>query len=109
MATMTFKKVVSPKTTNLLLRCTRGEKEAVRTQAQVANLSMSEFMLRAALKHPISVKTDLHMVHELRFFIQGLRDIYHTEQPLNDERLRPVLAAAVEALNRVVGRSHQIK
>lgn len=106
---MTFKKAVTPKSTNLLLRCTEDEKAAIRAQAKVANLPVSQFMLRAALKHRIEVKTDLHTVHEIRFFIQALRDIYHTAQPLNDERLRPVLDAAVEALKRVVGRLHQIK
>ncbi len=106
---MTFKKTAAPNTSNLLLRCTEDEKEAVRAQAKAANLSVTEFMFRAALKHPISVKTDLHTVHEIRFFIQALRDIYSTAQPLNDERLRPVLDAAVDALKRVVGRPHQLK
>lgn len=106
---MVFKNSPDSLTARLNLRSTPEDKAAIEAQAKLANLSVSEFMIRAALKHPISVKTDMHNVHEIRFFIEALRDIYNDRQPPNDERLRPVLKAAAEALNRIAARSHQVK
>ena len=106
---MIFKDSLDSLTARLSLRSTPEDKTEIQRQAKLANLSLSEFMIRAALRHPISVKTDMHNVHEVRFFIEALRDIYNDGQPVNDERLRPVLNAAVDALKRIIGRPNQLE
>jgi hypothetical protein len=72
-------------------------------RAAQENISVGALLTTLPARRAITSKTDLHNVHEIRFFIQVLRDIYSTGQPLNDERLRPVLDAAVDALKRVIG------
>lgn len=106
---MTFKRSSDPKGKTLLIRCTEAEKEELQQRARLANLSVSEFLLRSALSHAIKVKTDMHNVLEIRGLINLLRDIYHRENFPNDDRLQPLLNEGVDALRRIGGRPHQIK
>ena len=62
-------------------------------------------MLRAALARQTRSKLDLHQINELRRLTRALRELYFDATPINDERLQPVLAAAVRALNRIDGQS----
>jgi hypothetical protein len=107
--TMTFKRSSDAKGKTVLIRCTEAEKLELQHRAKLANLSLSEFLLRSALRHAITVKTDMHNVLEIRALINTLRDIYNENAVPGDERLQPVLDEAVEALRRIIGRPHQLK
>jgi hypothetical protein len=106
---MTFKISDNPKSAEIKFRVAPADKAMIHERAAQENLSVGVLLTRLAGSRAISSKTDMHNVNEIRFLIEALRDIYSAGQPVNDERLRPVLRAAVDALNRIAGRPHQLK
>lgn len=106
---MTFRKSDDPKSAEIKFRVSPADKAMIHERAALENLSVGVLLTKLAGRRAITSKTDMHNVLEIRFFIEALRDIYNSGQPPNDERLRPVLDAAVDALKRVVGRPHQLK
>ena len=106
---MTFRKSNDPKSAEINFRVSPVDKAMIHERAVQENLSVGVLLTRLAGRRAITSKTDMHNVNEIRFLIQALRDIYNDGQPSNDERLRPVLDAAVSALNRIPGRPHQLK
>lgn len=101
---MAFKKVDDPKRTHLQIRLTPDEKMAIENRAFEANETVSSYVLKVCTGRPIRSHTEQHDLNELRLFIVALKDIYHSGTPVNDDRLTPLLEAAVACLNRRVGR-----
>jgi hypothetical protein len=106
---MTFKKSDNPKCAEVKFRVSPADKTMIHERAAQENLSVGVLLTKLAGRRAITSKTDMHHIHEIRFFIQALREIYSNGQPPNDERLRPILVAAVDALKRIAGRPHQLK
>lgn len=98
---MPFKKSATPKTTRLICRITAADKEWLQGKADNCGLSVSEYVLRAALGRQTRTRHDVHVINELRAINATLREIYHGAPARRPEELRPVLEAVVRAIERV--------
>lgn len=98
---MGFKKSKAPKTTTLQLRLKQEEKAEIQAKADDCMMSLSEFVLRAALGRQTRTQHDLHLVTELCRVADLLREIYHAEKPREASELEPVLNAVVKAIDRI--------
>jgi hypothetical protein len=98
---MTFRKTDNPKDTFLKMRLTEWDKIEIQGKASDCQLSMSEYLIRSALNRQTRSRMDVHQILEIRTLTRALRDMYFNGTPANDERLQPVLDAAVRALNRL--------
>lgn len=103
---MTFTKSDDPKRTTVQIRLTPTEKTEIENRAFECGETVSSYMLKSSLSRPIRNQSDRHEVNELRLFILSLKDLYHAGMP-SDERLTPVLQAAVAALNSQIGRKRR--
>jgi hypothetical protein len=90
---MTFRTISDPRTERIYLRVTEGEKAQLEAMAAVALISISDFIRRAALGHPIRARTDQIAINELRR-LGGL--IKHTHNLSGDAFTREHAALLAE-------------
>lgn len=98
---MGFKKSKAPKTTYFRVRLTQEDKDEIQVKADDCMMTLSEFVLRAALGRQTRTQHDLHLVTELCRVGHLLREIYHAEKPRDACELEPVLNAIVKAIDRI--------
>ena len=96
-----FRKVDDPKSALIKFRVTPADKELIETKARECNLSVAQYLTRLALAKQLRAQGDYHTVFELRAFTEQLRELYFSGTPPKDEQLRPLLAGAVQALQRI--------
>lgn len=98
---MAFRKSDAPKTERFELRMTAAAKQRLQGQADDCGLSVSEYILRAALGRQTRTRHDVHVINELRAVNATLREIYHAAPGRKPVELTPVLEAVVRAIDRV--------
>lgn len=86
------------------IRLTPTEKTEIENRAFDAGETVSSYMLKASLSKPIFSHVERHEINELRLLIMNLKEIYFAGTPAQDDRLTPLLNAAVAALNTRIGK-----
>jgi uncharacterized protein (DUF1778 family) len=66
---MTLSKTDAPKPSEIKLRVSPADKAMIHERAAQENLSVGALLIDLAARRAITSKTDLHNVHEIRFFI----------------------------------------
>ena len=105
---MTFKKSNDPKQARVEIRLSATEKAAIANLAHDAGETVASYMLKASLKRPIRNQRERIEANELRLTILALKEMYHDGIPAKDERLTPLLEAALAALLSKVGKVSKV-
>lgn len=98
---MVFRRSAAPKTTRLVCRLTEADKAWLQGKAEDCGLSVSEYVLRAALGRQTRTRHDVHVINELRAINATLREIYGAASGRKPVELTAVLEAVVRAIDRV--------
>ena len=99
---MSFNRAKEPKTTRLPgCRVTEAEKKQIENRAEDCGLSVSDYLVRSALRRQTRTKHDVHVINELRAINDTLRGIYHGAVGRKPEELQRLLESVVRAINRI--------
>lgn len=102
-----FKKIPAEKRKSVRyeVRLSPKEAETIHTSAHIRNLSVAEFIRRAALKRRADIRYETEIVLTLREVVQSIRRLHAALvergiQPPEDE-WRPLIKEAVAAMLRI--------
>lgn len=98
---MRFRSVENPKSEQIVIRVTPGEKADIQARAHDCLLPVSVFMLKCAKGRQTRGKLDHILINELRLIGLQVKEIYQAEQPREASELEPVLTAVVQAIIRI--------
>jgi hypothetical protein len=98
---MVFEKVENPKTALINMRVTQLQKDEITQKAKDCNLSVSDYVLRCALGRQTRTRMDIHTINELRILGEQQKTLYRQSGGKHAEELRIVLAAIVNAIDRI--------
>ncbi len=85
------------------LRCTAGERDAIKKRAQNSGLSLSEFQRQACLNTAVIIResaADVQLIHELNRIGVNLNQIakaYHLGKPMNNS-----LEASLQEIDQLI-------
>jgi len=102
-----FKKLpdAEKRTTRYEILLTPKEAESIRTFAKIRNLSVADFMRRAALGRRADVRYETETVLALREIVQAIRQLHTNfaaqEIPISKEQMGMLIDVALEAMLRI--------
>lgn len=97
-----FEKKENPMTERIPVRCTQTEKDAIRVRAELAGLSMSEYLRNCGLGRRINSKVDIASIGQLQKFGGLLKHLYSTSNGTHDMETKEALDTTNALLKKML-------
>lgn len=98
---MGFRTISNPRRGHIDVRVNDDENEAIKANAQAANLGVSDYMRKCALKKRIASRYEIQKINNLRRLVDTIRDVVPASEGELKEALRDILRRTAVAIDEL--------